>query len=606
MSAIMALTVFDGNVAAGTMNVYAAEQQSTEDKTVSEETEKSEQEVEGTETVQTVDETESMAESEAGSATENAAENETEKDSLQESVDDEQVKAAGKSGDSDEVTFLEDDPLIGRAEGYVSDGFYDIGENDFSVYSLYDSGYTHNPRYNGMTVRDGIDVSYYQGDIDWNAVKSSGIEFAIIRVGYRGYQNGGLREDPKFWQNIQGAKAAGLKVGVYIFSQAINEAEAAEEANFVLSRIGGYNIDLPIVMDFEYVSGVSDKGRLYQAGLSKDGATSVCNTFCTTVINAGYTPMIYANKNMLENQVDGNYLGARYKIWLANYTRQTSYTGPYNFWQYSSSGYINGISGRVDMNFWYDDSNMTPTVSTEDASRFVTLLYESFLEREPDEAGLQHWVEKLKSGNTGAEVAFGFVFSAEFTMHNYSDGVFLERLYQGLMGRASDESGKADWQDKLSNGVSREYVFKQFVDSAEFTNKCTAYGITRGTVTLSQGRDKNYSLTRFVARNYTEFLSRNYDVDGLNYWCDWVLNGKGDMAGLASGFVFSKECKDKNLSNSEFVKMLYRGCFDREADATGYAEWVAALDSGKKSREDVFQGFANSQEFHDMVQSYGL
>lgn len=616
MSVIMALSLFVGDAAVGTQNVYAAEEQSTEEKTAPEETEKAEQEVEETEkteqeveeteNIETVDETESMTDSENEGATEKVTEAEKEKDDLQESVDDEQVKAAGKPQDSDEMNLLEDDPLIGRVEGYLSDEFYDSSVNDFSVFSMYDSGYTHNSRYNGMTVRDGIDVSYYQGDIDWNAVRNAGIEFAIIRVGYRGYQYGNLSEDPKFWQNIQGAKAAGLKVGVYIFSQAINETEAAEEANFVLSRIGGYDIDLPIVMDFEYVSGVSNRGRLYQAGLSKDGATSVCNAFCSTVINAGYTPMIYANKSMLENQVDGNYLGARYKIWLANYTRQTSYTGPYNFWQYSSSGYVNGISGRVDMNFWYDDSTMTPTVSTEDASRFVTLLYESFLEREPDQGGLDHWIEKLKNGNTGAEVAYGFVFSNEFTMQNYSDSIFLERLYQGLMGRASDESGKADWQNKLSNGVSREYVFKQFVDSVEFTNKCTAYDITRGTITLSQGRDQNYSLTRFVARNYTEFLGRNYDVDGLNYWCNWVLNGKGNMAELASGFVFSKECMNKNLSNSEFVKMLYRGCFDREADEKGYAEWVADLDSGKKSREDVFRGFANSQEFYDMVQSYGL
>lgn len=252
---------------------------------------------------------------------------------------------------------LEDDPMAPRANGYETDDFYGTYDAGNGIMLFGMSGYTHNSRYNGATIRDGIDVSYYQGDIDWNAVKNSGIEFVIIRVGYRGYQYGNLSEDPKYIQNIQGALNAGLKVGVYIFSQAINESEAVEEANFLLNRISGYNISLPIVMDFEYVSGVADRGRLYTAGLSKDQATSVCSAFANTVKNAGYTPMIYANKSMLENQIDGNYLGTQYEVWLANYTTQTSYSGPYSFWQYSSSGYVNGISGRVDMNFWYDDAD---------------------------------------------------------------------------------------------------------------------------------------------------------------------------------------------------------------------------------------------------------
>lgn len=523
----------------------------------------------------------------------------------QEMAPEEVVNVVESYQSASEPELLEDDPLAGRVQGYTQDG---VGESQtgISLFSIYDNGYTHNSRYNGMTVRDGIDVSYYQGDIDWNAVKSSGIEFAIIRAGYRGYQYGNLKEDPKFWQNMQGATAAGLKVGVYIFSQAITEAEAAEEANFLLSRIQGYRVELPIVMDFEYVSGVAGNGRLYQAGLSRDKATSVCSAFCNTVINAGYTPMIYANKSMLENQMDGNYLGARYKIWLANYTKQTFYGGPYTYWQYTSSGYVNGINGRVDMNFWYDDSTMTPTVSTEDASKFTTLLYENFLEREPDTSGLQHWIGKVQGGRTGAEVAHGFVFSDEFVSRNYSDDIFLDRMYQGLMGRPSDEAGKSDWMEKLRNGVSREYVFKQFVDSEEFTNKCKAYGITRGTVTLLESRDANYLLTRFVVRNYTEFLGRPYDVDGLNYWCGLILAGKVDMASLAHGFVFSEECMNKNLSNGEFIKMLYRGCFDREADEGGYMEWLDSLDSGKKSRDEVCRGFVNSQEFYNLVRAYGL
>lgn len=116
-------------------------------------------------------------------------------------------------------------------------------------------GYTHNAKFNGRTVRNGIDVSYYQGSIDWNAVKNSGIDFVFVRVGYRGYSNGALKEDPNAAANINGALTAGLKVGVYMFSQAVNADEAAEEARFALSKISGYNITMPVVMDFEFISG---------------------------------------------------------------------------------------------------------------------------------------------------------------------------------------------------------------------------------------------------------------------------------------------------------------------------------------------------------------
>ena len=122
---------------------------------------------------------------------------------------------------------------------------------------------------------NGIDVSYYQGSIDWNAVKNSGIDFVFVRVGYRGYSNGALKEDPNAAANINGALTAGLKVGVYMFSQAVNADEAAEEARFALSKMSGYNITMPVVMDFEFISG--GRGRLYQAGLSKDAATTVVN-----------------------------------------------------------------------------------------------------------------------------------------------------------------------------------------------------------------------------------------------------------------------------------------------------------------------------------------
>lgn len=237
---------------------------------------------------------------------------------------------------------------------------------------------------------------------------------------------------------------------------------------------------------------------------------------------------------------------------------------------------------------------------------FVALLYENVLERNAENSEIQYWISELENGRSGAEVAYLFIFSQEFLNRNFGDSDYVERLYMSLMGRASDALGKEDWLTRLSNGVSREYVMTQFIGSAEFTNKCNSYGIVRGERALIEARDQNYNVTRFVARNYTQFLSRPYEVDGLNYWCGFILNREKTMQEIASGFVFSAECQNKGLSNTAYVEMLYKGCFDRVGDANGVAYWVDYLNTGAMNREQVFNGFANSQEFANMVSSYGL
>ena len=250
-----------------------------------------------------------------------------------------------------------------------------------------------------------------------------------------------------------------------------------------------------------------------------------------------------------------------------------------------------------------DTSDTTDTTQHKSAP-FVKLLYQYVLDRTATQSEIDYWVGRLENGSTGAEVAYGFIFSQEFQNKNYSDADYVEHLYLSLMGRASDADGKADWVTHLKNGVSRLYVFRQFTDSAEFGNLCNTYEIQRGTVTLTEDRDQNYNVTRFVARNYTEFLGRNYDVDGLNDWSGRINSGYG-MGNVAYGFVFSQECINMNLSNSDYVKMLYRGIFGREYDEAGLNDWVNQMNNGT-SRETVFWGFANSQEFANMVASYGL
>ena len=189
----------------------------------------------------------------------------------------------------------------------------------------------------------GIDVSKFQGSIDWNAVKADGITFAIIRCGYRGYGSGALVEDSTYRANIQGAINAGLKVGVYFYSQAINEAEAVEEASMVLSLVGGYSLPLGVYYDTESVSG----GRANAISASERTACAVA--FCETIRNAGYRAGVYSYASWFYNALNFANI-SKYNIWIAQYREKLSFNYKYNIWQYTGSGHVNGISKPVDMN----------------------------------------------------------------------------------------------------------------------------------------------------------------------------------------------------------------------------------------------------------------
>ncbi len=192
----------------------------------------------------------------------------------------------------------------------------------------------------------GIDVSTWNGNIDWDKVAKSGVSYAIIRCGFRGSTVGGLFEDNKFATNIKNATAAGLKVGVYFFTQAVTEAEAIEEASMCLSLVEGYKLDYPIFIDVEASGGRAD-------GISKAQRTANVKAFCKTIENAKYKAGVYANSKWLSGQINTTELTG-YKIWLAQYASTPTYTATrYDMWQYSSSGTISGISGNVDLNLSY-------------------------------------------------------------------------------------------------------------------------------------------------------------------------------------------------------------------------------------------------------------
>lgn len=220
---------------------------------------------------------------------------------------------------------------------------------DSELFSTDDSGRV---AYSGQSFETGIDVSSYQGAVDWNAVAADGIDFAFIRVGYRGWGSAGtMNADKYFEQNIRGATAAGLKVGVYFYSQAITEDEAAEEAQFVLDAISGYDVKYPVVFDWEVV-GRSD-ARTY--GLSSSMLGKCANTFCLAVENAGYKPVIYVNKYSGYKKYDLRDV-TNYDLWLAEYDVESpTFYYDFKIWQYGDEGTVSGISGKADMDISFTD-----------------------------------------------------------------------------------------------------------------------------------------------------------------------------------------------------------------------------------------------------------
>lgn len=207
---------------------------------------------------------------------------------------------------------------------------------------------------NNVTARFGIDVSEFQGEeIDWGQVRDSGVEFVIIRLGYRAYgESGALVLDAMYEQNIQGALDAGLDVGVYFFSQAVSAAEAVEEAEFVFDNLAPYEITGPVVYDTEEIKW--DTARTDNN--TGQEFTNYCKVFCDTVEHAGYRSMIYSNMKWMAFTLDRDEL-SEYDFWYADYYDLPQCPYDYEIWQYSESGSVPGINGNVDLNLWFQKTD---------------------------------------------------------------------------------------------------------------------------------------------------------------------------------------------------------------------------------------------------------
>ena len=193
----------------------------------------------------------------------------------------------------------------------------------------------------------GIDVSEWQGQIDWQQVKEAGVEFAMIRVGWRGSEQGVLTEDTYAKANLAAATEAGVKVGAYIFSQAISVDEAVEEANFLLNIVKDYTIEMPLVFDWEFIHADARTGKMDTQTL-----TACAKAFCNTVKLAGYTPMIYFNTDQSYQLLELRELVA-YPFWLAQYDTVLNYPYKIDMWQYTETGSVPGSATDVDINLYF-------------------------------------------------------------------------------------------------------------------------------------------------------------------------------------------------------------------------------------------------------------
>lgn len=253
---------------------------------------------------------------------------------------------------------------------------------------------------------------------------------------------------------------------------------------------------------------------------------------------------------------------------------------------------------------WLEDKAVP--VDANDLAGFVERLYDKCLGRKADAAGRQAWVDVLKSHrDSGAGVAFGFVFSPEYVNRNTSDDQYVSMLYEVMLGRRADAAGKESWIKLLREGLTRKYVFSGFIGSDEFTGICRRYGVERGNYQSDDIRDRQPGVTAFVVRLYQEALGRGFDPTGLTNWVNDLLTGRIKGSECAWGFLGSSEFVNKDLDDDTFIDTLYHVLFNRSSDSTGKEYWSRILLKGY-SRQYVVRGFVGSQEFINLCSMYGI
>ncbi len=300
----------------------------------------------------------------------------------------------------------------------------------------------------------GIDVSRHQGSIDWQKVRQAGIDFAIIRVGFRGYgEKGQLSIDDNFHKNIRGALENGIRVGLYFYSQAVNVQEAIDEASVAVQQASGYEISFPIYCDTEFAQ-TDRSGRADR--LDYDKRTDCVEAFCETVRQAGYIPGVYASKSFYYHQLDFSRLSS-YQIWLAHYTKDvTNFAYGYQVWQYTDSAHVYGITqNAVDLNIAFYDYKYSNDMSSSGEN---VLLYYDYSEIEPYQTA-ENMIESYASVGTDEyynqtllQIDSLAIESIKQTYKNALEVVHLAVLTQNLFNNTTrDQSEEEQTTEEAEN-----------------------------------------------------------------------------------------------------------------------------------------------------------
>ncbi|MCQ2544651.1 MAG: DUF4214 domain-containing protein, partial [Lachnospiraceae bacterium] len=238
---------------------------------------------------------------------------------------------------------------------------------------------------------------------------------------------------------------------------------------------------------------------------------------------------------------------------------------------------------------------------------FVTRCYKVALQRDPDQVGFDFWKAKITNGElVGSTVVYEFIFSKEYEAQNREDKDFVNDLYTMFMGREADQDGYDYWCGQMSKGMTRKEVFAGFANSKEFYDLCYKYGITAGFYTNDYDIGRVNNINLFVERLYKTCLGRIGDKEGQAYWVEGML--KGELTGIAcaANYIKSSEYEALELSNEQYVENLYIAFMGRQYDLGGKYNWLNYLNNKVKTRDQVFAGFANSQEFNQICASYGI
>lgn len=464
---------------------------------------------------------------------------------------------------------------------------------------------THQNRFSGVSKVYGIDVSYYQGNIDWKKVKNSGVEFVIIRVGYRGYGSAGtLVEDPRFKTYLDGATKAGLKVGVYFYTQAITTAEAKAEAKFVLDRIKGYSLQMPVYYDIESVD--YDTGRLDSAGLSKAQKTALCTAFCDTIIKSGYSAGVYANYTWLNYYIDGAGLGKKYPIWLAHYTSNTNYDQRMDMWQYSGSGTVSGISAYTDVNVWYSGKlplYVSDLISVTNTSTSNTFAWNGT----PDATGYE--VYQGTSPSDPNKKKIGDTKNTYFTNSNKSTGT----MYKYMVRAYNDASGKRVYGDysevfttctlpanisKISasaRGTSVTISWDKVSKATDYIVEHYVNGAWKQVGTTSSLSYKVNGITQNGVNKFRVKARRNYSGVYYNGGYTYVNAEVTDIPSTVTGIRSTS-----NTSTSNTIT------WNASTKAEGYEiyQWIGTTDSYKLIGTTTSTKFTNSKKSSGTMYRY--